>query len=216
MTLTDVISKRDVFGKKFQGESATFSNNVGVNTQTPTSSLQVVGGIRAKKGTPTDNFSNLGYSFDNDGDTGVFSPDSGSGAGSVVFISNSSEVARATSNGRFGIGTTNPSSKLHVVDNMRVGAAETTTQPSTSIYPDTSGMIIEAYRSNDSSVKLPLKLQRFGGNVGIGANTPLSELHVDGDLTMSSSTTSATAGAIAEYLVVNINGTPRKIALYNV
>jgi len=62
-----------------------------------------------------------------------------------------------------------------------------------------------------------------GGNVGIGITTPSSKLHVVGDLTMSSATvaTSATAGAngdvpaqVAGYLVVNINGTARKIPYY--
>ena len=61
------------------------------------------------------------------------------------------------------------------------------------------------------------------GNIGIGTSTPISKLHVAGDLTMSSSTTatSATAGTngdvpaqVAGYLVVNINGTARKIPYY--
>jgi hypothetical protein len=61
------------------------------------------------------------------------------------------------------------------------------------------------------------------GNVGIGTTTPSSRLHVAGDLTVSSATvaTSATAGAngdvpaqVAGYLVVNINGTARKIPYY--
>jgi hypothetical protein len=61
------------------------------------------------------------------------------------------------------------------------------------------------------------------GNVGIATTTPSSKLHVAGDLTMSSATvaTSATAGTngdvpaqVAGYLVVNINGTSRKIPYY--
>jgi hypothetical protein len=61
------------------------------------------------------------------------------------------------------------------------------------------------------------------GNVGIGTISPSSKLHVAGDLTMSSATvaTSATAGTngdvpaqVAGYLVVNINGTARKIPYY--
>jgi hypothetical protein len=61
------------------------------------------------------------------------------------------------------------------------------------------------------------------GNVGIATTTPSSKLHVAGDLTMSSATvaTSATAGTngdvpaqVAGYLVVNINGTARKIPYY--
>lgn len=61
------------------------------------------------------------------------------------------------------------------------------------------------------------------GQVGISTSTPSSTLHVNGDLTMSSSTTaaSATAGTsgatpaqVAGYLQVNINGTNRKIPFY--
>jgi hypothetical protein len=61
------------------------------------------------------------------------------------------------------------------------------------------------------------------GNVGIATTDPSSKLHVAGDLTMSSATvaTSATAGTngdvpaqVEGYLVVNINGTARKIPYY--
>jgi len=61
------------------------------------------------------------------------------------------------------------------------------------------------------------------GNVGIATASPLSRLHVAGDLTVSSATTAATATAgtsgavpaqVAGYLVVSINGTSRKIPYY--
>jgi hypothetical protein len=60
------------------------------------------------------------------------------------------------------------------------------------------------------------------GNTAIGQVTPLSKLHVDGDLTFSSATTAtgATAGAQTlpanpvGFIVVNINGTSRKLPYY--
>jgi hypothetical protein len=62
------------------------------------------------------------------------------------------------------------------------------------------------------------------GDVGIGAGTPSSRLHIAGDLTVSSATTATTASTTAGgstlpalaagYLVVSINGTSRKIPYY--
>jgi len=65
-----------------------------------------------------------------------------------------------------------------------------------------------------SSGNLTTKMTIKGnGNVGIGTTSPSSKLHIGGDLTMTSATTAATAGSVTEYLVVNINGNNRKIPL---
>jgi len=83
-----------------------------------------------------------------------------------------------------------------------------------------SGVIPQQIRFILGSDRVTIKSD---GNVGIGTITPNSKLHVAGDLTMSSATvaTSATAGTngdvpaqVAGYLVVNINGTARKIPYY--
>jgi hypothetical protein len=79
-----------------------------------------------------------------------------------------------------------------------------------------------ATRQSSSAIGERMRITSTG-NVGIGTITPSSRLHVAGDLTVSSATvaTSATAGAngdvpaqVAGYLVVNINGTSRKIPYY--
>jgi hypothetical protein len=64
------------------------------------------------------------------------------------------------------------------------------------------------------------------GNVGVNITSPSSKFHVAGDVSVSSATTATTVGAAGEasalpatpvgYLVVNINGTARKIPYYNV
>jgi len=80
------------------------------------------------------------------------------------------------------------------------------------------------FSTENSSGVLSEKMRiTSAGDVGIGATSPSSRLHVAGDLTMSSATvaTSATAGTngdvpaqVAGYLVVSINGTARKIPYY--
>jgi len=64
------------------------------------------------------------------------------------------------------------------------------------------------------------------GNVGVNTTSPSSKFHVDGDVTVTSATTATTVGGAGGasalpatpvgYLVVNINGTARKIPYYNV
>jgi hypothetical protein len=73
----------------------TSTGNVGIGTNSPAASLDVNGGVRAIQGLPTNDNSNVGFSFGPDGDTGLFSPTTGgSASGVLVFYSNASEVAR--------------------------------------------------------------------------------------------------------------------------
>lgn len=88
---------------------------------------------------------------------------------------------------------------------------------------DMPGRLVFLTTSN--GVGYPTERMRINssGNIGIGTQTPSSRLHVAGDLTLSSATTStsATAGTngdvpaqVAGYLTVSINGTARKIPYY--
>lgn len=77
------------------------SGNVGIGTTTPASgaSLDVNGSIRAKQGVPDSaDSSTTGYAFGSDGDTGMFSPVVGGGAGNGVlaFYCNDTERLRMT------------------------------------------------------------------------------------------------------------------------
>jgi hypothetical protein len=84
------------------------------------------------------------------------------------------------------------------------------------------------YTTPDASSGSTLLAERMritsAGRVGINETSPASTLHVDGDMTVSSATTSPTASTTAGgatlpalaagYLVVSINGTSRKIPFY--
>lgn len=83
----------------------------------PRSTLDVLGGIRTKQGAPTSgNNSNIGYAFEGDGDTGMFSvpPPGGDSNGSISFFLNQTEAMKLASGGNVGIGITSPLDKLHV------------------------------------------------------------------------------------------------------
>lgn len=114
----------------FLGGSANFvwdvtNNRVGVGTNTPVSSLSVVGGLRARQGVPdSGDSSNRGYAFGADGDTGLFSPGAeANGNGTLAFFTNNNERMRITSSGLVGIGTgtSTPESTLHVNGDLLVG-----------------------------------------------------------------------------------------------
>ena len=72
--------------------------------------------------------------------------------------------------------------------------------------------MLQFYTTADGSASVTERMRiKENGRVGINETSPASTLHVAGDLTLSGTTFSATAGAVAGYLVVSINGTSRKI-----
>jgi hypothetical protein len=72
--------------------------------------------------------------------------------------------------------------------------------------------MLQFYTTADGSASVTERMRiKENGRVGINETSPASTLHVAGDLTLYGTTFSATAGAVAGYLVVSINGTSRKI-----
>ena len=93
--------------------------------------------------------------------------------------------------GNVGIGTANPQAKLHVQGNITSTGpivAQDTSIFSTSSLNDTNAAIqttngpflsIEAF-NQANSVKRPININPYGGNVGIGTVNPQAKLHVNG------------------------------------
>ncbi len=78
-------------------------------------------GFRANQGAPdAGDSSTVGYAFGADGDTGIFSPGSGSANGQLSFYSNNGERMRMTASGALGIGQI-PTAQLHVFENTTLG-----------------------------------------------------------------------------------------------
>jgi hypothetical protein len=90
------------------------NGNVGIGIDSPASTLQVNGGIRARGGAPgLAGASNNGYAFsgsNGDNDSGMFS----TADGTLQFFTNNAERVRVNASGWVGIGTTSPGFPLEV------------------------------------------------------------------------------------------------------
>ena len=89
---------------------------------------------------------------------------------------------------KVGLGTTNPSQKLHVYDGNLYVTQSGVNSNALIINPNNhaNGVDIEVFQEDDLTVKKKLCLNPYGGNVGIGQNNPIESLDVSGNMVVRS------------------------------
>ena len=182
------------------------SGNVGIGTSNPSYKLDVIGGLtridncfvgrgyniydycqfRHQSLTSHDDYALLQW---NGGET-YLNAKSGTAIG---FRLGNQEKMRLVSNGNVGIGTTNPTQKLDVRGNMRLGDG-TTAEQDIVYYNNTGNWQVGLNNSGNGTSgnqfyiydnAYRLTVQKGTGNVGIGTNNPAEKLDVSGKVSCS-------------------------------
>jgi hypothetical protein len=218
----------------------TAAGNVGIGTGSPAFPVHIYAAAsstyaRLENGSTVDTY----LSFKNAGSADEsFVGLAGAGSGTylwdraerpLIFGTSNAERVRINTLGNVGIGTSSPRGRIDIAGGALAGVGNMHGNSDNSGFSvwggesSLNGGYIQflggsfagapntlVFGSN-SSEKMRLTAS---GNLSIGTASPSSRLHVDGDLTMSSATTTAGAGAVVGYLVVSINGTSRKIPVH--
>ena len=89
---------------------------------------------------------------------------------------------------KVGLGTTNPSQKLHVYDGSLYVTQSGANNNALIINPNNhaNGVDIEVFQEDDTTNKKKLCLNPYGGNVGVGQSNPTESLDVSGNMVVRS------------------------------
>jgi len=166
--------------------NAYFAGKVGIGNSSPTKELEI--GTNAAAETEFRMHSDVSGKYFNIQSAGNFTSvktagsqnfilDSSGSAGYITMVTNASERIRVNYNGNVGIGTTNPTQKLHVDGNTLISAEKYyyTAGTGGGFGSDASGNF--KIRQNDADL-----IFGSGNNVGIGTASPSTKLHVNGDI----------------------------------
>ena len=219
----------------------TVNDRLGVGTTTPDDKLHVVGNLRV-----------TGAFKDSSGDAGgtgqflastitgtnwVDSPVTIVGTDGLLLYNNNGTPSGAPQayyddiNGRIGIGTTSPTSKLHVVGDVSIGSIidivpYDTLNSGTLSWEGSAGQLfsitnnlttgsifsvndVSGIPSIDVNADGTIQLGPYGGNIGVGTTTPSDKLHVVGNLRVTGTIkdSSGDAGGAGQFLTSTGTGT---------
>lgn len=194
--------------------------NIGIGNKTPSSRVDVAGGIRALGGAPTftSGVISSGYSFSSPGDTdgGMFSP----ADATLTWLTDGNERMRLNASGNLGIATTSPGSKLDVNGGIKAAAGLLSGSAgslgngySFGTGGDTDGGMFSPadgtltwYTNNTEKMRLT-----SDGRLGIGTTGPSAPLHV---ATTTSLTYTTEARLIHNGAQDNNNSVTASVAIY--
>jgi hypothetical protein len=186
--------------------AATFSSSV---TATRLNGINNAGGVSAEFGSTTAVNTYIIYRYNNSAIAYIGNgPSIFAGAGAtdlgittavasaLLFGTNNTEGMRITSAGLLGIGTTAPNSLLEVNKTITFSNIDTYAQLVVKTTSGANGKLLNIGVDEANSISfiqslnrgtdaMPLSLQRYGGNVGIGTASPSEKLDVNGNIKAS-------------------------------
>ena len=221
---------------KLQVSGNTFiTGSVGIGTTNPTSKLTVVGNIKAGYEAATGivlGITPVGVPINDNNSYILWGDDAtfGGANGDLIYISRTStntshrfytgtttpqERFRITSTGNVGIGTNDPTSKLHVAGDVRITGVSTlgvTTATNltsqqlqvTGISTFTNGPVLIGGGTSTGTSGQILQVTGIssgayiGGSVGIGTTNPQYKLHVVGDVKVTGTITGSFSGTLTD------------------
>ena len=188
--LSKSVKKTGLFVNGTYGpRQATYTGEVGINTNNPSEALDVVGNVKFQSIPTSDEDS--AYSLDIDPSTGILSK---SVKKTGLFVNGTYGPRQATYTGEVGINTNNPSEALDVVGNVKFQSIPTSDEDSAyslDIDPST-GILSKSIKKTGLFVNGTYgpRQATYTGEVGINTNNPSAALDVVGSVKFQSIPTS--------------------------